>query len=374
MRVKDFVKAIGSEFFVGVPDSKLKHFCNYLECTYGINNEHHVIGANEGNCVAIAAGYHLATGKVPVVYMQNSGEGNAVNPILSMTHNEIYGIPMIFVIGWRGEEGVKDEPQHLVQGRVTTDILDVLGITYSIIDSSSTFESIKITMEYVRDLASKGCSFAFVVRDGAFESDIEIKRVNDMTIVREKAIEEIAKAAGNDVIVCTTGKSSRELYEVRERNGMDHSHDFLTVGSMGHASSIALGLAISKPDMRVWCIDGDGAALMHLGAMTTISAVRPKNLIHIVLNNMSHESVGGTPTAGKTLEFSKIANAIGYKNVVRVSSGLSELEIVLEDLKKKEGPSFLEIMCNLESRKDLGRPKTTPIENKDSFKEYISKC
>ena len=296
MNAEALIQRLGSDYYVGVPDSQLKALCNALMHTYGIDGQHHVIAANEGNAVAMAAGYHLATGKVPVVYMQNSGEGNIINPVASLLNERVYAIPCIFIVGWRGEPGVHDEPQHIFQGQVTLRLLEDMGIECFVLSADTTEEALREQMVKWQPRLSAGQSVAIVVRKGALTYDGKVEYHNDNTLLREEAIRCITDVSGEDVIVSTTGKASRELFEIREAKGQDHRYDFLTVGSMGHASSIALGIALNKPNTRVWCIDGDGAVLMHMGAMALIGASKPQNLIHVVINNTAHETVGGMPT------------------------------------------------------------------------------
>ena len=279
MKVEDFVDVLDCEFYTGVPDSQLKALCNYLMKTYGIDEKHHIIAANEGNCTALAAGYHLATGKVPVIYMQNSGEGNIINPVASLLNDKVYAIPAIFVIGWRGQPGIHDEPQHIYQGEITCKLLDLMDIENFTIDKDTTVDEIKRIMEKYDVLLKSGKQVAFVVKKGALTYDGKIDYQNDNEMLREEIIEHIVKVSGENLIISTTGKASRELFEIRERNNQSHKYDFLTVGSMGHTSSIALGVAINKPDEKIWCIDGDGSVLMHLGAMSVVGNVNPSNLV-----------------------------------------------------------------------------------------------
>ena len=270
MKVEKLTALLGADFYTGVPDSQLKALCNYLMGTYGIDPKHHVIAANEGNCTALAAGYHLATGKVPVVYMQNSGEGNIINPVASLLNEKVYGIPMIFIIGWRGEPGVHDEPQHIYQGEVTLKLLEDMGIASYVIGKDTTDEEVEAAMAGFAPLLAQGKDVAFVIRKGALTTDVKVAYANAYTMRREDVIRHIIDVTGNDPIISTTGKASRELFELRTARGESHRHDFLTVGSMGHSSSIALGVAAHQPDKKVWCIDGDGAILMHMGAMAVI--------------------------------------------------------------------------------------------------------
>lgn len=354
------------EFFSGVPDSQLKALCSYLMDKYGTDPAHHIIAANEGNAAALAAGYHLATGKVPVVYLQNSGLGNIVNPVASLLNEKVYGIPCLFIVGWRGEPGVHDEPQHIFQGEITLELLKTLNIPAFVIDRETAEEQVKAKLNEYRTLFAEGKQAAFVVRKGALEyaGKTVYKNANSMT--REKAIEHILRAAGDDTVVSTTGKASRELYELREAKGQGHGHDFLTVGSMGHSSSIAMGIALQKPERRIWCLDGDGAAIMHMGAMAVTGANSPANLIHIVLNNEAHESVGGMPTAAGKLDLPAIARACGYCEALSADSP-EKLDAALETAKKAGKLTFIEVKCAIGARSDLGRPTTTPQENKSAF-------
>ena len=366
MEVEKLVKIIGSDFYTGVPDSQLKALCNYLINTYGIDKKHHIIAANEGNCTALAAGYHLATGKVPVVYMQNSGEGNIINPVASLLNDKVYAIPEIFIIGWRGEPGVHDEPQHIYQGEVTIKLLDDMDIANFVIAKETTEDELSKQMEIFRTILAQGKSVAFVVKKGALSYSEKVVYINDNTMCREDIIKHIVKFSGDDPIISTTGKASRELFEIREVNNQGHKYDFLTVGSMGHSSSIALGVALNKPNKKIWCIDGDGAALMHLGSMAVIGANKPSNLVHIVINNSAHETVGGMPTVAGSVDIVKIAQACGYKYAKSVDN-FDDLDKEVETIKNKNELSLLEIKCSIGARKDLGRPTTTPIANKIAF-------
>ncbi len=371
MNVQKFTEMLGADFYTGVPDSQLKALCNYLMDTYGIDPKHHVIAANEGNCTALAAGYHLATGRVPVVYMQNSGEGNIINPAASLLHEKVYAIPMIFVIGWRGEPGIHDEPQHIYQGEITLKLLEDMGIDAFVIGKDTADAEAEEAMARFRPLLAQGRDVAFVIRKGALTEAPKVEYKNEYTMLREEIIRHIVKASGEDPIISTTGKASRELFEIREQNGQGHQYDFLTVGSMGHSSSIALGVALHRPETRVWCVDGDGAALMHLGAMAVIGANRPKNLIHVVINNGAHETVGGMPTvAGKT-DLVMVARGCGYPYAVSVDTFV-ELDLALEEAKDANQLSFIEVKCALGAREDLGRPTTTARENKERFMDWLA--
>ncbi len=367
MKVQNLINS--ESFITGVPDSQLAPLCSYILNTRGVCSSH-IIAANEGNCVGLAAGYYLATGKVPFVYLQNSGIGNIVNPVTSLINDKVYGIPCVFIIGWRGEPGTKDEPQHIYQGMITEEILKVLDIDTFIISPDTTDKEVAKQMEKWQPRFEAGKSAAFLVRKGALQCDEKVKYKNDYTLTREEAIEHITKIAGEDIIVSTTGKTSRELFEIRESRGQSHKYDFLTVGSMGHSSSIALGIALNKPNTKIWCIDGDGAALMHMGAMAVIGAQKPRNLIHIVINNSAHESVGGMPTVASQIDFPKIAQGCGYLNTCSADN-LETLTAALERAKSGKELSFIEVKAAIGSRPDLGRPTTTPRENKGAFMNYL---
>ena len=370
MKVEKLVEIIGFDFFTGVPDSQLKALCNYLMDTYGIDSKHHVIAANEGNCTALAAGYHLATGKVPVVYMQNSGEGNIINPVASLLNDKVYAIPMIFIIGWRGEPGIHDEPQHIYQGEVTVKLLEDMDIKPFIIGKCTTDDEVIDAMKEFREILANGKNVAFVIRKDAISYDGNVKYKNNNTMMREEIIQHILNVSEEDPIVSTTGKASRELFETRVANGQSHKYDFLTVGSMGHSSSIAFGVAVNKPETKIWCIDGDGAVLMHMGSMAVVGANKPKNMIHIIINNGAHETVGGMPTVASQIDFVAIAKACGYPNAVCVDT-FEALDIELKAAKARNELSLIEVKCSIGARNDLGRPTTTALENKQNFMEYL---
>lgn len=370
MKAKDFLKIVGADFFTGVPDSLLKPLCDEIYNQYGISDKH-IIGANEGNCVALASGYHLATGKIPLVYLQNSGLGNIINPVASLLNDKVYGIPCIFVVGWRGEPNVKDEPQHVFQGEITLKMLEDIDIKSFVIDKSTSCEDVEKAIEEFQNLLSMGKSVAFVVKKGAFISENATEFSNENEMSREEIVERIAISAGESIIVSTTGKASRELFEIRENNKQDHKYDFLTVGSMGHSSSIALGIALNKKNEKVYCIDGDGAMLMHMGSLAVIGARKPKNLIHILINNASHETVGGMPTVGDTTDFISIALACGYEKAVKVRN-LDELDKELGLAKNSNQLVFIEAISSLGARENLGRPTTTAKENKETFMKYLA--
>ena len=364
----DSLKSVGLDFFAGVPDSLLKDFCAYVDDN-ALPNQH-VITANEGNAVSMASGYHMASGKSAVVYLQNSGLGNTINPLTSIADAEVYQTPMLLVVGWRGEPGVKDEPQHVKQGRITPGQLDLLEIPYLIVDAQSSAQELA---DWSRSkLDETGGPVALLVRKGAFASYKSVrKHPAESMMKREEALSEILELAGNAAIVSTTGKTSREVFELRVDRG-ESQRDFLTVGGMGHTASIALGVALAKPERPVVCIDGDGSVLMHMGALPIIGSLVPQNFTHILLNNAAHESVGGQPTVGGRTDFQAIATASGYQGY-EVASTPEELRDAWARLSLKSGPKMLEVKIATGSRDNLGRPSSTPCENKNAFMEWLAK-
>ena len=368
-----FIEALrekGIDCFAGVPDSLLKNICAYI--TDHFNAAHNIIAANEGAAVGLAAGHYLATGQPACVYMQNSGEGNIINPLASLTDQEVYNIPVLLLIGWRGRPGVHDEPQHVKQGKVTTGLLNVMGVNYEVL-SKEEDKAAKQIEKAAKALANKEV-FALVIEKDTFEDyKLQDVEMNDLTMSREEAIQTVAAALGEkDCIVSTTGMISRELFEYRAAMKQGHERDFLTVGSMGHASQIALGIALAQPNRRVWCFDGDGAAIMHMGSMAIVANKAPKNYVHVVFNNGAHDSVGGQPTVGLKIDLPAVAKAIGYKAcyTVETKDYLAEL---LNKVKATDGPILLEVKVKKGNRKDLGRPTTTPIQNKEALMQFLKK-
>lgn len=360
----------GIDCFAGVPDSLLKNICAYI--TDHFDAAHNIIAANEGAAVGLAAGHYLATGQPACVYMQNSGEGNIINPLASLTDQEVYNIPVLLLIGWRGRPGVHDEPQHVKQGKVTTGLLNVMGVNYEVL-SKEEDKAAKQIEKAAKALANKEV-FALVIEKDTFEDyKLQNVEVNDLSMSREEAIQSVAADLGEkDCIVSTTGMISRELFEYRAAMNQGHERDFLTVGSMGHASQIALGIALAQPERRVWCFDGDGAAIMHMGSMAIVANKAPKNYVHVVFNNGAHDSVGGQPTVGLKIDLPAVAKAVGYKATYSVDSK-AELESVLANVSSFESPALLEIKVKKGNRKDLGRPTTTPIQNKEALMEFLCK-
>ena len=364
------LRAGGVDFFAGVPDSLLKNLCAYI--TDNVSRENNIIAANEGGAVALAAGYHLATGKTGCVYMQNSGEGNAVNPLLSLMDADVYRMPLLLVIGWRGEPGVHDEPQHVKQGKVTLSLLETMGIPYAVLDENWEGQ----VDEALRVIRETNGIYALIVRKGTFEEyKLQNPEGSNWELGREDAIKIVVdKLREDDIVVSTTGMISRELFEYREAKHQGHGHDFLTVGSMGHASQIALGIALQKPKRRVVVFDGDGALLMHMGSMAIIGEYNPANLVHIVFNNGAHDSVGGQPTVGQEIDIEAIAKAVGYEDVITVDSQMSLMAAMNHvNCAVIEGTSLINVLVHKGNRKDLGRPTTTPQQNKEALMKELSK-
>lgn len=359
------------DFFSGVPDSLLKNICAYIADNK--DEKHNIIAANEGAAIGLAAGHYLATSEIPVVYMQNSGEGNIINPLASLTDKEVYNIPILLLIGWRGEPGVHDEPQHVKQGKITIPLLDVMGIK-NIVMSKSEVDFTKQLDDALVYMRETNEAFAFIIEKDTFESySLKLKEdfISQLSMTREEAIQTVVDSIGeNDAIVSTTGMISRELFEYRTKMNESHQRDFLTVGSMGHASQIALGIALEISERKVYCFDGDGAIIMHMGSMAIIGDKSPGNFIHVVFNNGSHDSVGGQPTVGLKINIPAIAKSVGYKAAFSVDCKDS-LDVVLGRIGKETGPILLEIKVRKGNRKDLGRPSTTPVQNKRSFMTFL---
>jgi phosphonopyruvate decarboxylase len=358
----------GAEFILGVPDSLLKDFCSYA---FDQGNE--LIAANEGAALSIAAGYHLATGNIPLVYLQNSGFGNLVNPFTSLVDKEVYSIPALIMVGWRGQPGKHDEPQHMKQGRTQEAQLKALEIPYAILDTDEDIVKSQVE-EAFKYMQKESSPYVLLVPPNTFEKYTlqNPAKTDEFNLRREEVLEQLVQKFGeDDVIVSTTGKTSRELFELREKYGQGHHRDFLTVGSMGHASQIALGIAQQKKNRNVFCIDGDGAVIMHMGSLAIIGEQHPENFRHILINNGAHESVGGQPTAGFDIDFGMIAKGCGYKKVYRADDENS-LSAALDEFMIAEGPVLLEIITKTGSRSDLGRPTIAPVDNKKNFMKFLS--
>lgn len=360
----------GIDFFTGVPDSLLKGFCGFVEenCPKG----RHIVAANEGNAIGMASGHYLVTGRPGLVYMQNSGLGNAINPLLSLCDSEVYSIPVLLLIGWRGEPDKHDEPQHKKQGRITLGLLDEMEIPYEILPEDA--ENCRIAIENaVNFMEESKAPFAIVVKSGTFDEYInEHGDKNEHELDVEAAMEIVlSQLDEKDIVVSTTGKISRILFELREKRGESHEGDFLVVGSMGHCSSVAIGIALEKHDRNVYCFDGDGSFIMHTGSLATTGLARPKNLKHIVFNNFSHDSVGGQPTAASAINMPEIAMASGYSAAFSASRKEEVIERV-SDLKIAVGPALLELKVRKGSRSDLGRPSQSPNETKEAFMSFLS--
>lgn len=361
----------GIDFFTGVPDSQLKGLCDSLYALYDVHSPRHIVAANEGNAIGLCAGHFLATGHPALCYMQNSGLGNAVNPLTSLMDAQVYALPCLLVVGWRGEPDVHDEPQHVKQGQITLAQLELLGIPYRILSKDTTEEAFAADFAFLRDCLRKNQCAALVVRKGALTCALHPAYGNHHSLSRERAAEMLLDAMdARDVVVSTTGKLSREIFELRKKRGEGHERDFLTVGSMGHASMIALEIALSQPNCRVWCLDGDGAALMHLGALAVIAQRKPENLVHVVINNAAHETVGGMPVCEGGLCAAKVAEAVGYPQTQSAQDEQTLTE-ALAQVKHSKALTLLEIACAVGARADLGRPTTTPTQNRDALMAFL---
>ena len=363
------LKDAGVTFFTGVPDSLLKEFCACVTMT--LKPEDHLIAANEGASVGLAIGHYLGTGSLPLVYLQNSGLGNTVNPLMSLASPEVYGTPMLLMLGWRGEPGKKDEPQHVHQGRVMIKLLEDMDLPVVVLSDDIVEAEVqtKAATQKARDISGP---VALVVKKNTFDKYSAPKAEADLPMGREEAIIAAAEVLeDNAAVICTTGMPSRELFEFRARNEAGHHRDFLTVGGMGHASQIALGLALAQPARPVYCFDGDGAALMHMGSMAITGQSKAKNLIHLVFNNGVHGSVGGQPTVGFNIDMPQIATACGYVTAKRVITK-EDLQKSIISSKLTDGVTFIEVRVRPGNRADIGRPTSTPAENKMAMMKFLN--
>jgi len=364
------IEKMGISVIAGVPDSTLKQFCDGLQ-TYQGGLQHYVT-ANEGAAVGVAVGTYLSSGKPACIYLQNSGIGNMVNPIASLANEEVYGIPMLFLVGWRGEPGVKDEPQHVFQGKITCELFEVMHVDYSVIDKNTTTEQMLDILTRAEDAFAQSKQYAIIVKKDTFESAEKYKWSNGNELNREEVLGELIRCIPEDgLIVSTTGKISRELYEQSNQIKGNHESLFMTVGGMGHASMIAFGVAQNDRNKKVYCVDGDGAILMHMGSLPFLAANAGKNFVHIVVNNQAHESVGSMPTGCQEIKIAEVAKACGYKQAERIESR-EQLEELKRKLNSQEGPCLYEIMVGLGSRADLGRPKESARENRDGFMSFYN--
>ncbi len=369
-RILERLTELGVDLYTGVPDSLLKEFGRHVVAA--VPRGRHIIAANEGASVGIALGHYLRTGRPALVYLQNSGFGNAVNPLLSLADREVYGIPMLLLIGWRGQPGVKDEPQHVKQGRVMTAMLDAMELPWGVLPTDPD-EADRLLTSAVERAEADQTPFAILVEKDAFSPSAAPTSQPDTPDLssREEALQRLAEAVGDDaIVVSTTGMLSRELFEHRETTGRSGARDFLTVGGMGHASAIALGIAKREPEREVWCFDGDGALLMHLGGLAVIADHAPRNYLHVVFNNGVHDSVGGQPTSIGVVDIPAIARAAGYRSAARLSD-LADLPAAVADMRGSGGPALLELRVRPGNRPGIGRPTRTPAESKRTFMDAI---
>jgi phosphonopyruvate decarboxylase len=370
-RVYETLAERGIRFYAGVPDSLLKDFCAYV--TDHVPAERHTITANEGSAIALAVGHHLATGETGLVYMQNSGLGNTVNPLTSLADADVYGAPVLLMVGWRGEPGVADEPQHVKMGKVTGRVLEAIGVPHFVLPTDDK-EAVAVIDHAIDRTNSSRAPCALLVRKGTFgKYTLQNKRADRYEMTREQAIGVLLDVIEPGcAVVSTTGMPSRELFELREKRGEAHDTDFLTVGSMGHCSQIALGVALGQPGRQVFCIDGDGAVIMHMGGLATVGAAAPRTFKHVVLNNAAHDSVGGQPTVGFDIDLCAIARAAGYRVALRADTP-AELSERAGELARCAGPALLEVRIRKGSRPDLGRPTERPADSKRQFMDWLQR-
>jgi len=371
--VETLERELGIGAYYGVPDSLLRSFTDEVVERYGFGPRH-VVAADEGGAVALAAGRYLATGGQSVIYLQNSGIGNAVNPICSLLNEKVYAIPALFVVGWRGEPGVHDEPQHVFQGACSIGLLKSVGLSVDIVSSETSVDELAMILRAIAKRFEKGESAALLVRKGALTRDSKHSYSHDGPMTRERAVEVASSELPDGCpIVSTTGKLSRELFEMRERRGQSHESDFLTVGSMGHSSMIGLGIALAQPERTVAVFDGDGACLMHAGALAVLANRAPDNLVHILFNNEAHESVGGMPTASGSVDWPAAALAFGYKSACTAQSEEELVEAIQLSFTEGARPAFIEVKTDMSSRADLGRPTSSAYDNGKAFQAFLAR-
>lgn len=362
---------MGVKFFTGVPDSLLNNFCLYL--VNNIPDGQHVMAANEGNAVAIAAGHYMATGDIPVVYMQNSGIGNATNPLLSLTHDCVYGIPMILVIGWRGDPAVRDHAQHKKQGELTPVLMKDMDIPYEILDDENTVvDRFAWAVEKAKENSSP---VALIAKKAILTEKVKKQEYPESGLMnREEAVSAVVDILGNDAVYLgTTGRATREVHEQLKKHGVSEGHEWQNVGSMGHVSSVGLGIALAKPEQKVVVFDGDAAAVMHLGALATNCRYKAGNMIHIVLNNGVNESVGGQPSAGYVVNLTEIAEACGYRTPGHAVETKEELQAILKDYRKEEMPLFIDVHVRQGIRKDMPKLNIDHKAQKTALMETLKK-
>ncbi|MBO6266416.1 MAG: phosphonopyruvate decarboxylase [Acidaminococcaceae bacterium] len=361
----------GVTFFTGVPDSYLNGFCNYALAHCGDRN---VIAANEGNAIGIASGHYFASQEIPLVYMQNSGMGNTVNPLASLVDKDVYAVPMLLLIGWRGQGNTEpNHPQHKLQGEITPGLLELMHIPYTVLaDGIDEFKAAVIkAVAYCKEHRQP---YGLISPKGVMAGEKANNKDAVYPMSREEAIEVVLDTMpANTVYSATTGRATRELFWLRERRGESKKNDFLNVGSMGHASSVALGIAMAKPERHVVVLDGDSAAMMHMGAMTMVSKLHVPNFMHIILNNGAHESVGGQPSAGHKIDFTKIAEACGYQTVGKPVTTKKELVEAIKALKDCGRASFVDMRIHKGLSGELPALKFSHREAIDALIEDLNR-
>lgn len=365
------LKSLGVDFFTGVPDSLLNNFCLYM--VENIPDGQHVMAANEGNAIAIAAGHYMATGSIPVVYMQNSGIGNATNPLLSLTHDCVYGIPMILIIGWRGDPAINDHAQHKKQGELTPVLMTDMDIPYEILDDENTVvEKFTWAIEKAKEISAP---VALIAKKAILTEKVKKQDYPKSKLMnREEAVSAVVDVLGKDAIYLgSTGRTTREVHEQLKAHGVGEGHEWQNVGSMGHVSSVGLGIALAKPEQRVVVFDGDAAVVMHMGALATNCRYKAGNMIHIVLNNGVNESVGGQPSAGYIVNLTEVAAACGYRTPGHAVETKEELQAILKDYKNGEMPLFIDVHVRQGIRSDMPKLNIDHKAQKDALMKNLIK-
>lgn len=367
----NILKENGFTFFTGIPDSTFKNFMKFI-----VDNDgkclQNLVACNECESIALSAGYYLATNKIGIAYMQNSGLGKAINPLTSLCDQDTYSIPVLLLIGWRGEPGKNDAPQHKKMGRIMLSLLETLEIPYSILEPD--LDYIKNEMKKAKKyFNNRKEPYAFIIRRNFFEDyDIKTLQKNNYELNREEAIELIMDNLDeNDIVISTTGLISREVYEYRENREKDHFKSFYNIGSMGCASSIGLSIALQRPNKRILIFDGDGAAIMQMGVFTTIGKNFPDNLVHIIFDNHAHETTGNQPSNSTAVNFHQVALASNY-NYGTIVTTKSQLLDVINEIKHKKGPQMIVVRVKMGFRLDLKRPEKEPTNYKEYLMKYLT--
>ena len=337
-------------FFTGIPDSILIELSRFLQ---NKNKRKHIRATSEGSAISIGIGHYLSTKQVPCIYMQNSGLSNALNPLISITSKKVYNIPLVLIIGWRGSPRVKDEPQHNVKGKITESILKLLNIKYTIVRSGNDLSQFN---KIVKNAKKNNNIAACLIEQGTIK---KIKKTynkkNFYKLNKELFLKTLLETLEkNSKVISSTGYNSRELMYLRNKYKLINTKDFYMVGGMGHTASVALGYSLSTKKKTI-CIDGDGSFLMHLGSIKTAGTFANNNFKYILLNNNSHDSVGGQNTYANNIDFEKLSKSLGFKKFYKIKNN-KNLKQNIKRFLKGNNLNFLEVKITNSKIKNLPRP------------------